>query len=135
MLTNKFIIIFLISIVMFMIHGTEEYLTGFYDVDPFYTILFSGQQITNPYQSGFYMLQLAWWILLIVLFLSLLGKKWQLRLLYLFGFVLFFEAHHLIKAILVLGYYPGSITATILPILGVFYWKELKKIKIAYERS
>ena len=53
------------------------------------------------------------------------GGKAVLILFGVIGFFLFFEVHHIVEAVIVGGYYPGLVTALLLPIVGFFFWKEL----------
>lgn len=131
MISKKMLKLIGLSIPLFISHGTEEYLTGFYHTDPFSLFVFSYFKDLPSLQATFFLFQIMIALLLIISFLLLLGDKWRLRLLFVFGSVFIFELHHLIKAILVSGYYPGLYTAFGIYILGFFYWKELLKISKA----
>jgi len=118
---------FLFSIPLFIAHGLEEYFTGFYDVDSIFYLAFKLFENMSIFQATFLLFQIMLWVLLIISYLILM-RKWILGLLTLLGLVFVFELHHLIKALLFLGYYPGLITAFLFPIAGFFYWKELMKM-------
>ena len=45
------------------------------------------------------------------------------------GIIFIYELHHLYKAVLTGGYYPGLITALLFPVIGYFYWRELLKAR------
>lgn len=123
MISRKLRRIFIFSIPIFMAHGIEEYLTGFYDSDPISVFVFkpfSGMAVS---QATFGVFQIMVWILLVVSAL-LLSKSWQWRLVLIPGIIYLFEIHHLIEAIVRWSYYPGSLTAIAFPILAFFFWKE-----------
>ncbi|GEM_PF-1630171 len=123
-----------LSLLLITTHGIEEVLTGFLYKDSF--ISFFSELAATKGELFYWSFHSMWWLMLIVVYLLILGGRWALIPLSLFGIVFFFEAHHLIKAILAGGYYPGSISAFFYPILGVFYWKEIiKSWKNKYGRS
>ena len=127
MITSKLKNIFLLSIPLFIAHGLEEILTGFYNVDSHVAFMF-GKLATMPtIQALFILFQIMIWLVLIIGYLLLLGPKWQLRLMFIPGIVFIYELHHLYKAFDVGGYYPGIITAIPLYAVGFFFWKELIK--------
>ncbi len=66
-----------------------------------------------------------WWLMLIIALLVSIGKKGQIVLMTVLGFIYFYELNHLFHAILQGNYYPGLITSLPLPIIGFFFWKEL----------
>ena len=127
MITSKLKNIFLLSIPLFIAHGLEEILTGFYNVDSHVAFMF-GKLATMPTtQALFILFQIMIWLILIIGYLLLLGPKWQLRLMFIPGIVFIYELQHLYKAFEVDGYYPGLITAVPLYIVGFLFWKELIK--------
>ena len=127
MITQRLKNIFLLSIPLFIAHGLEEILTGFYNVDSHVAFMF-GKLTTMPTtQALFILFQIMIWLILIIGYLLLLGPKWQLRLMFIPGIVFIYELHHLYKAFDVGGYYPGIITAIPLYAVGFFFWKELIK--------
>jgi hypothetical protein len=131
-MSNKLKTLFQISVALFVAHGIEEYFTGFYNLDAFDEWLFSLLPFASIHQAMFATFQIMFWLLLVISFLLLIGKKWQFRLLALLGIVQIFELHHVIKAVLALSYYPGLITALGFPVLAYFYWKELFATKNTY---
>lgn len=119
--TLKFL--FLLTLFLIAAHGIEEVSTGFLYKDDFISYL-SG--LFNTKAEVFYWsFHIMWWLMLVVAYLLLMGGRWLLIPLTLFGIVYIFEIHHLIKAFSAGGYYPGMISAFFYPIIGVFYWKEL----------
>lgn len=128
-MSNKLKTLFQISIGLFIAHGTEEYITGFYNLDAWDEWIFGLLPFTTIHQAMFATFQVMFWFLLIISLLLLTGKKWQFRLLAIIGVVYVFELHHIIKAVLAFSYYPGLITALGFPILAYFYWKELLATK------
>ena len=127
MITKKLKNIFLLSIALFIAHGTEEIWNGFYNIDSHSKFLFNALNLLPTPQATFTLFQIMLWLLLIVSYLLILGPKWQLRLMVIPGLIFIYELHHLYKAISVGGYYPGLITAIPLYIIGFFFWKELIK--------
>ena len=127
MITNRLKNIFALSIPLFIAHGIEEILTGFYNIDSQAEFWFGNLNSLPVAQATFMLFQIMIWLMLIVAYLLLLGPKWQLRLMFIPGVVLVYELHHLYKAFEVGGYYPGLITALLFPIIAFFFWKELVK--------
>jgi len=136
MVSRKLKLFFLLSIPLFILHGSEEYLTGFYNIDSFSKFVFHYSEGMSVMQATFLTFQFVWWLLLIVVAFVLLRKNWQLYLMTLFGIVFIFELHHIVKAVINLGYYPGLITGLLFPVIGFFYWKELtRNWRKNYDRS
>ena len=128
MLSKRIHHLFLISIVLFIAHGLEEYFTGFYEVDNIFKYIFQFFETMSIPQATFLLFQIMLWILLIISYLLIFKKDWILFLLTIPALVFIFEISHLVKAVIAGGYYPGSIVAIFFPILGFFYWKELIKL-------
>ncbi len=124
MITSRLKTIFALSIPLFIAHGIEEILTGFYAVDAWDAYLFQPFAQLPLHGVMFVTFQLMLWLLLVVFLVLLLGEKWRFRLLAVIGVVYIFELHHPIKALLAGGYYPGLITSLLFPILAFFFWKE-----------
>ncbi len=124
-MTKKLQKLFLISILLFIAHGFEEILTGFYNIDSHAAFLFGGLAELPNMQALFLLFQIMFWLTLIISYLLLRGPKWQLRLMFIPGVIFVYELHHLYKAIEVGSYYPGLITALAFPVVGFFFWKEL----------
>ncbi len=127
MISQKLKTLLLISIPAFIAHGLEEILNSFYNIDSHSKFLLGGLNSLPTPQATFILFQIMIWLMLIVAYLLLLGPKWQLRLMFIPGFIFIYELHHLYKAISVGGYYPGIITAVLLYVIGFFFWKELIK--------
>lgn len=133
MISNKFKKIFLLGLALIYLHGIEEILFGFWKVDS--VLMTWNDFLVSIPQAVYYASHIAWWILLIPIALLVVGGRWSLAGLALFGIVWFIEIHHLVGAIFIThSYYPGMVTALLYPIVGVFYYRELiqnfKKIKI-----
>lgn len=127
MISQKLKTIFTISIPVFIAHGLEEYFTGFYNIDGLSRLVFSPFETMTIFQATFLLLQIMIWVLLIISFLLITSEKWQLRLAIIPGLAYIFELHHIWKALMLGGYYPGVITAIAFPIIGFLFWKELLK--------
>ncbi len=123
MITKKLQYIFLLSILLFYLHGLEEVVTGFYSVDP--TFHWLASQFDTIKQAAYYVFHFWWWLLLPIVFLLMKGGKWAYIVLALYGLVLVNESYHFIRTLIVWQYFPGTITALGFPIIAVFYWKEL----------
>jgi hypothetical protein len=123
MVTKKLKFLFGLSLLLIAFHGVEEVTTGFLYKDSF--ISFFSELFTTKGEIFYWTFHIMWWFMLLAVFLVLLGRKWVLIPMSLFGIVFFFEIHHLFKAILTGEYYPGMVSAFFYPILGIFYWKEL----------
>ena len=127
MISNKLKTLFFVSIPFFIAHGFEEYFTGFFNVDPSIKFVFGHIATMPPYQAVFLLYQIMLWLLLVVSALFILGGKWPLRLMTIFGLIYIFELSHIWGALVLGNYYPGLITFLAFPILGFLYWKELIK--------
>ncbi len=130
MITNKLKIIFGLSIPLFIAHGIEEFITHFYETDAWDQAIF-GSLFGNLSTHGatFITFQVMLWLLLIISFLLLMGQKWQFNVLAIAGLVYIYELHHIYKAIVTGGYYPGLYTALLFPVAAVFFWKEWLRIR------
>jgi hypothetical protein len=124
MITNKLKFIFGISVPLFIAHGIEEFVTHFYDIDSHDQAVFGLLSSLSNHGATFVTFQIMLWLLLIISFLLILNEKWRLNVLALAGLVYIYELHHIYKAILVGGYYPGLYTALLFPIIGFLFWKE-----------
>ena len=127
MISGKLKDIFLISILVFIAHGLEEYFNNFYNIDPIFRFVFKPFETMSVPQATFLLLQIMLWLLLVISFLLISNEKWQLRLMAIPGLVYIFELHHFWEALIHGGYYPGVITAIAFPIIGFLFWKELLK--------
>ena len=128
MITQKLKTIFGLSVPLFVAHGIEEILTGFYNLDAWDEWIFWLLPFTSIHQAMFVTFQVMLWTLLFVSFVMLLSERWRFRMTALVGVIYVFELHHLIKAILAGGYYPGLITSLAFPVIAFFFWKEWLRI-------
>jgi len=128
MLTPGFKNLFLLSTFLFVLHGIEEIFTGFYAIDSHVAFVFGWLEPFLSLQSTFIFFQLLLWVFLFSVYFFLLDGKWGTAVAVIIGLVFIYELHHLYKAAIVGGYYPGLWTTLLFPILGFFYWKELSGI-------
>ena len=127
MISEKLKIIFGISIPLFILHGIEEYRTGFYRDNELYQFAFRPFLEMSWHQVMFATFQVMFWLLLAATFLMTLSEKWRLRMMTVLGAVYILELHHIWKAVVSWSYYPGLITALAFPVVGFFFWRELIK--------
>ena len=125
MISQKLKNIFYISVPVFIAHGLEEILNGFYNVDWSTKIVFGFLDGMSLPQATFVVFQIMLWLALIIFALLITSEKWRLRLMFLPGIIFIVELHHPWSAITSLGYYPGVITSIPLVIIGFLFWKEL----------
>lgn len=116
--------VFLLLIVLFVIHGLEEYFTGFYEIDWSYRFIFGS---LSDIPQVFLLYQLGLWLLLLLTFLLLKRGKRITWLLVAMGIVSILELQHVYAALTQGSYYPGLITSLLFPVVAVYYWKELLK--------
>lgn len=128
MISARLKTIFALSIPLFIVHGTEEFITRFYDTDSWDQFLFGPLAAMSTHQAMFVTFQVMVWLLLIVSFFLILDERWRLRMLAILGLVYVFELHHSIKAVLAWSYYPGLITSLGFPILAVLFWREWVRV-------
>ncbi len=123
MITPKLKTIFYISIPVFIAHEIEEFITGFWKIDPLTASvanLFSSKNL-----AVFTIFNIELILFMIVIALALKSEKWQLRMFTLFGLVYLFELSHVVRLLSTFEYYPGMITAFASLVVGFFFWKEL----------
>ena len=118
-------LLFLAALTLIYLHGLEEVLTGFQHIDSF--MKFGGRVFNVGSENFYWFSHLIWWLAAPIIFLVFRKKPIILPLLALFGTVFFIEIHHLVKALLMQAYYPGMITASIYPIFGIYFYRELIK--------
>lgn len=128
MITQKLKVIFSLSVPVFIAHGLEEYLTGFYDVDTLFKSVFRSFETMSNRQATFLLFQIMIWLLYIVTAFLIANEQWRLRLMVIPGLIYIFELHHIVMAINAFGYYPGVITALLFPVIGFFYLREYIRI-------
>ena len=126
MITSRLRRIMALCIVLFLLHGLEEWFSGFYDVDP--TFGLAARLAPSKAASVFVGSQIALWVMLVVFYILLLGAKWRLRALVLFGLVVTFEVEHVVLALVKRAYYPGAVTSTLFIPLAVLFWMELRRV-------
>ncbi len=129
MITNKLKLIFGVSIPLFILHGIEEFMTHFYDIDTHFGAVFGSLAGLSSHGATFVTFQVMLLSLLIISFFLILGEKWRLNILAIAGLVYIYELHHLYKAVMVGGYYPGLYTALLFPVLAFFFWMEWLRAK------
>ena len=125
MISQKLKNIFYISVPVFIAHGLEEILNGFYNVDWSTKIVFGFLDGMSLPQATFVVFQIMLWLALIIFAFLITSEKWRLRLMFLPGIIFIVELHPPWSAITSLGYYPGVITSIPLVIIGFLFWKEL----------
>ncbi|MBY0538837.1 HXXEE domain-containing protein [Patescibacteria group bacterium] len=124
MISNKLKYIFGLSIPLFIAHGIEEILTGFYNLDQWDEWIFGLLPFSSNPEAAFITSQVMLWLTFIILYFSLASERTRLYLLALVGVIYIFELHHPIKAVLVGGYYPGLITSLLFPVVAFYFWRE-----------
>jgi len=134
MISQKLKTIFYISIPVFIAHGLEEILNGFYNFDWSTKIVFGFLNGMSLPQATFVVFQIMLWLALIIFAFLITSEKWRLRLMFLPGIIFIVELHHPWSAITSWGYYPGVITSIPLVILGFLFWKELLSNYKNYEQ-
>lgn len=125
MISQKLKNIFVVSILVFIAHGLEEYFNEFYNTDSLFKFFFHYFNEMSIPQATFLLFQIMLWLAFIVFAFLIASEKWRLRLMILPGFIYIGELHHIWKALWSWNYYPGAITALVFPVIAVFYWKEL----------
>ena len=123
MISTKLKKIFIFSIPIFILHEIEEFITGFWKVDPLTNYV--AKFFPDRNLAIFTIFNLELLLFMVVVALALKSEKWQLRMFTLFGFVYFFELSHVVRLFNTFEYYPGMITAFMSLIIGFFFWKEL----------
>jgi len=132
-ISNRLKILSILSVVVVYLHFFEEIVTGFYQND--WIMKYISSFFQNINQAQYYSSHIVWILMIGPAALLVLGGKWTLRVLTLYGFFFIFELHHLIDAIRTFNYYPGLITNIAFEIIGIFYWEELIRNwrKVNYE--
>jgi len=122
--------IFLISILVFVVHGTEEYITSFYTVDHSYLYLVEKLQIVENQELVFILYQLGILIALLLIAIFVRDRLSTLMVYGLIGIFMLLEVQHIIESIIQTTYYPGAISSFIFLIIAYYFWKEwFKEIK------
>ena len=125
---KRFQILLWLSFVAMLAHTYEEYTTKLYSVDPFMVYLSHHFNI-NPI-ANYLALQTA--VLLLIAALIILSYRSMLNrpLSVILGLVFVIELTHPFISALTSAYYPGLYSGTILAIIGLFYWKELRRMRV-----
>ena len=119
MISQKLKTLYLISVILIIIHGVEEYFTGLYNFDPFY------KSFAQPKLAFIIIILISANALLIISYLAIRKNKWTLSLSVLLALLLIYELQHIIISVNHRGYTPGLITALAFPVIGFLFWKEL----------
>ncbi len=115
--------LFLLSILLFISHGIEEFATGFYNIDR--SFLLTVGKLGGSLAVVFIIYQLVLWALLWVAYVLVVRGKWIRILSSVIGLVMLLELQHLYEVAVTGKYYPGAYTAVLFPVIGFFFWKEL----------
>lgn len=124
MISEKLKTVFGLSILLFIAHGVEEIMTGFYNLNQWDEWIFGLLQFSSIHEATFITFQVMLWLTLVILYFSLASERTRLYLLALAGVAYIFELHHPLKALLAGGYYPGLITSLLFPVVAVYFWRE-----------
>lgn len=125
MISQKLKNIFVFSIIFFIAHGVEEFLTGFYNVDK--SFLLTVGKISNNLSLAFILYQIILWLLLLLAYFFVKKNKWVLPISITLIVLMILELQHLYETLIIGKYYPGTYTAVIFPIIAFLFWKELRK--------
>ena len=126
MISQSFLIVFLLSIVLNVLHGIECIKTKFWDIEPH--IYFYTKYFKSIPQAIYFEKHINLYFSLFMIFSLLLGGKWMFIPFLLYGTIFITEFHHFLKAVKHRKYYSGAITSFFFPILGIFYFLELIKL-------
>ncbi|HEU0077755.1 MAG TPA: hypothetical protein VFQ76_08925, partial [Longimicrobiaceae bacterium] len=86
MITPRLRLLTIAGIVLMLLHGVEEWLSGFFRVDPAFEYVAS--LVSTKQEALFVSFQITWWLLLVLFALLTFSAKWRLRGLGLFGAVM-----------------------------------------------
>ena len=123
MISNNLKHLFLLSLIPIYLHGMEEIVNGFQQVDVF--MVYGASYFQTTPEVFYWISHIIWWVSLPLLYLLLNKSRFALPLMTVFSLVFIIELHHPIKGLLIHQYYPGMITALFYPIFGLFYWQQL----------
>ncbi len=104
-----------LAIPLFVAHAIEEYSTGLLGLDPLFRSITAHHLPTITLYIVEQLLLVA-----ILLWTIYQPKRW---LLVFIGLLFIFEVSHVIPALAQTSYYPGLVTAILLLLLGLFYWR------------
>lgn len=126
-MTGRLRTIVFFSICLFILHGIEEWFTGFYFADP--TFGWVSRFTSSHAEAVFVGFQLSLWIWLVLFFVMLLGPQWRMRALLVFGIIMTAELEHLAVAVGRGAYYPGSATSLLFLPLSIVFWIEYRRVR------
>ncbi len=113
------------TILFFMLHVIEEYLTGFVYLDRIF--LWASHPFIHLGTPLFLftIFQIVLWGAMIGLYYHSQKKRKEYYL-WLVGAIIAFETHHIIESIITKSYYPGTLTATIIIVIGLplLFWRK-----------
>lgn len=122
MITRRLRLLTVAGIVLMVLHGIEEWISGFFSIDPAFEMV--AGLVRSKEEALFLAFQATWWLLLILFGLLTFSARWRLRGLGLFGAVMVFEWTHLASSLPSGMYFPGAISAALFVPLGVAFWVE-----------
>ena len=122
---KKINLIFLLTIPIFILHGTEEYLNDFSQVYPILNFNWSQKIFTSSQQASFGTFQIMWWAILVVSFLLITFKSTHKFFMFILGVIYLYELTHLISAFSLRKYTPGLASSLLFVPMTFLYWKEL----------
>lgn len=125
MISNRLKNLFFLSLPFFLAHEVEEFMTGFWKVDPLTN--FAASFFTDIPQAIFIAWNFEFLLFLGIIAFLVKGGKWTLRVFTILGLLFAMEINHLVRFFVNFEYYPGMITAFALLVIGFFFWKELIK--------
>ena len=125
MISQKLKNIFLLSIILFIAHGVEEFFTGFYNVDK--SFLLTVGKISNNLPLVFILYQVILWMILSLAYFFIKKNKWVFPISITLIVFMILELQHLYETLITGKYYPGTFTAIIFPFIAFFFLKELRK--------
>ncbi len=123
MLSKKFQLIVLFSLLLHWLHGVECTLTKYYEVGPVFMDYFHTVK-----ETAYLAFHIPFYIFLLLAFLLLQRGRWMFIPLALYGMIFFTEFHHFLRGVVQMNYYPGMITSFFFPFIGILYFKELIKL-------
>lgn len=126
MKSNKLLNLFLFSIVLVVVHGLEEYFTGFHNVDWSFLLIFG--RFSNNLAVTYILYQIALYALLFALYACIKKGIWVKPIVLTVSIIMVLELQHVYELVITGKYYPGAYTAILFPVLAFALWRELKKL-------
>ncbi len=115
--------LFLVSVVLFIAHGLEEYITQFYLVDK--SFLLTVGRLGHNLALIFIVYQVILWAVLFGTYALVKNGKLIKLLPFILSIIMVFELQHIYETIVTGKYYPGSFTAVLFPVLAVLLLKQI----------